>query len=158
MYHNIGKEKGINELTHANIPRLKPGCQVRIEGLHRENIELNGKYGKIIRLSGSSTPQHEWWVVKVSGMMEIRLLAANLVVVEPELPNNHQPPPQPMYQQVPQQQMNQQPPIRMQKGVCVVCGIPVFSDQPRARTMEGSYVHEQCDHHNSQFCKQRAAW
>ncbi len=35
--------------------------------------------------------------------------------------------------------------VRMQKGICVVCGIPVFNDQARGRTPEGSYVHAACD-------------
>jgi hypothetical protein len=56
---------------------LKPGRQVRIEGMQKK-VELNGKKGKIIRLEG------ERWVVKVSGMEEVSLSAANLVVEEPE--------------------------------------------------------------------------
>ena len=56
---------------------LKPGRQVRIEGMQKK-VELNGKKGKIIRLEG------ERWVVKVSGMEEVSLSAANLVADEPE--------------------------------------------------------------------------
>lgn len=54
----------------------QPGRNVRIEGLQKKT-EINGKKGKVVRLEG------ERWVVKVEGMDELALSAANLVVDEP---------------------------------------------------------------------------
>jgi hypothetical protein len=34
--------------------------------------------------------------------------------------------------------------VRMQKGDCSICGDPVFVDQGRGKTMDGSYVHAKC--------------